>query len=70
MPSGRSGLRRLPARPTGSDDWVLAGSIRRDLILEIRLPDPDVRTEWERGRFRVHLVHKRTPLRSWSRLTK
>ncbi|MGH2799333.1 MAG: IS110 family transposase [Thermoleophilaceae bacterium] len=46
------------------DAWVLAELARRDLVPEIWLPDPEVRAERERARFRLHLVHKRTSLKN------
>jgi transposase len=46
------------------DCWVLAELARRDLIPEVWLPDPAVRQERERARFRLHLVKHRTMLKN------
>jgi transposase len=46
------------------DAWVLAELARRDLIPEVWLPDPAVRAERERARFRMHLVKHRTMLKN------
>jgi transposase len=43
---------------------VLAELARLDLVPEIWLPDPDVRAERERARFRLFLVRKRTALKN------
>jgi transposase len=42
---------------------VLAELSRRDLVPAIWLPDPQVRAERERARFRLHLVRPRTSLK-------
>lgn len=46
------------------DARVLAELARRDLVPAIWLPDPRVRGERERARFRLHLVHHRVALRN------
>lgn len=46
------------------DAWVLCELGRRDLVPEIWLPDPAVRAERERARFRLHLVKHRTALKN------
>jgi transposase len=43
---------------------VLAELCWRDLVPEIWLPDPAVRGERERARFRLHLVRHRTSLKN------
>jgi transposase len=58
------GLAPLACKTDRIDAWVLAELARRDLIPEIWLPDPEVRAERERARFRLHLVHKRTSLKN------
>ncbi len=45
------------------DARVLAELARRDLVPAIWLPDPQVRAERERARFRLHLVRHRTSLK-------
>src|SRR5262249_2041545 len=45
------------------DAQVLAELARRDLVPEVWLPDPRVRGERERARFRLHLVKHRTMLK-------
>jgi transposase len=45
------------------DAWVLAELSRRDLVPAIWLPDPEVRAERERARFRLHLVKHRSSLK-------
>src|SRR5271157_5721574 len=42
----------------------LAELARRDLVPEIWLPDPAIRAERERARFRLHLVRHRTALKN------
>jgi transposase len=42
------------------DAWVLAEFARRELVPAIWLPDPEVRAERERARFRRHLVRHRS----------
>lgn len=46
------------------DAQVLAELSRRDLVPEIWLPDPAVRAERERARFRLHLVRHRVALKN------
>jgi transposase len=43
--------------------WVLAELARRDLVPAIWLPDPRVRAERERARWRLHLVRHRSSLK-------
>jgi transposase len=57
------GLAPLAAKTDKIDAHVLAELARRDLVPEIWLPDPAVRAERERARFRLHLVHHRTALK-------
>jgi transposase len=45
------------------DAWVLAELCRRQLVPAIWLPDPQVRGERERARFRLHLVRHRSSLK-------
>src|SRR5919205_589549 len=45
------------------DAWVLAELARRDLVPAIWLPDPHVRAERERARWRLHLVRHRSSLK-------
>ena len=56
MRSGSRGWRRLACKTDRIDAWVLAELARRDLVPAIWLPDPAVRAERERARFRLHLV--------------
>ena len=58
------GLAPLACKTDRIDAWVLAELARRELVPEIWLPDPEVRGERERARFRLQLVHKRTSLTS------
>jgi transposase len=46
------------------DAWVLARLSRRDLVPAIWLPDPAVRGERERARFRLHMVRHRVMLKN------
>jgi hypothetical protein len=57
-------LAPLACKTDRIDCWVLAELARRDLIPEVWLPDPDVRAERERARFRLHLVKHRTMLKN------
>jgi transposase len=57
------GLAPLACKTDRIDAWVLAELSRRDLVPAIWLPDPSVRAERERARFRLHLVHHRTSLK-------
>lgn len=58
------GLAPLVAKTDRIDAWVLAELARRDLVPAIWLPDPGIRAERERARFRLHLVHHRTALKN------
>jgi len=58
------GLAPLACKTDKIDAWVLAELARRDLVPAIWLPDPAVRAERERARFRLHLVRKRTSLKN------
>jgi transposase len=58
------GLAPLACKTDKIDAWVLAELARRDLVPEIWLPDPAVRAERERARFRLHLVRHRTALKN------
>jgi transposase len=57
------GLAPLACKTDRIDAWVLAELSRRELVPAIWLPDPSVRTERERARFRLHLVRHRTSLK-------
>jgi transposase len=57
------GLAPLACKTDRIDAWVLAELARRDLVPAIWLPDPHVRAERERARFRLHLVRHRTSLK-------
>jgi transposase len=57
------GLAPLACKTDRIDAWVLAELSRRELVPAIWLPDPSVRAERERARFRLHLVHHRTSLK-------
>ena len=50
------GLAPLACKTDRIDAWVLAELARLELVPEIWLPDPAVRAERERARFRLHLV--------------
>src|SRR3954462_15818243 len=56
------GLAPLAAKTDRIDAWVLAELSRRELVPAIWLPDPAVRGERERARWRLHLVGHRTAL--------
>src|SRR3989441_11485058 len=58
------GLARLACKTDRIDAWVLAELSRRDLAPAIWLPDPAVRAERERARWRLHLVRHRTSLKN------
>src|SRR5437667_683544 len=58
------GLAPIACKTDRIDAWVLAELARRDLVPAIRLPDPAVRAERERARFRLHLVRHRTSLKN------
>jgi len=57
------GLAPLACKTDRIDAWVLAELSRRELVPAIWLPDPKVRAERERARFRLHLVRHRTSLK-------
>src|SRR5919107_2674999 len=57
------GLARLACKTDRIDAWVLAELARRDLVPAIWLPDPLVRAERERARWRLHLVRHRSSLK-------
>jgi len=57
------GLAPLACKTDRIDAWVLAELARRDLVPAIWLPDPRVRAERERARFRLHLVRHRSSLK-------
>src|SRR6266545_3075023 len=59
-PPDVDGLHHLSER---LDAWVLAELARRDLVPAIWLPDPLVRAERERARWRLHLVRHRSSLK-------
>ena len=58
------GLAPLACKTDKIDSWVLAELSRRDLVPAIWLPDPAVRAERERARWRLHLVRHRTALKN------
>ena len=58
------GIAPLACKTDTIDTWVLAELARRDLVPEIWLPDPEVRAERERARFRLHLVKHRSALKN------
>jgi len=58
------GLAPLACKTDKIDAWVLAELARRALVPEIWLPDPAVRAERERARFRLHLVKHRSALKN------
>src|SRR5919199_4251405 len=58
------GLAPLACKTDKIDAWVLAELARRELVPAIWLPDPSVRAERERARFRLHLVRHRTALKN------
>src|SRR6187401_2431889 len=57
------GLAPLACKTDKIDSWVLAELSRRDLVPAIWLPDPMVRAERERARWRLHLVRHRSSLK-------
>src|SRR5215216_2568541 len=57
------GLAPLACKTDRIDAWVLAELARRDLVPAIWLPDPVVRAERERARWRLHLVRHRSSLK-------
>ena len=58
------GLAPLACKTDRIDAFVLAELARLDLVPAIWLPDPEVRAERERARFRLHLVRHRTALKN------
>jgi transposase len=58
------GLAPLACKTDRIDAWVLAELGRRDLVPAIWLPDPQVRAERERARWRLHLVRHRVQLKN------
>ena len=58
------GLAPLACKTDKIDSMVLAVLSHRDLVPAIWLPDPAVRAERERARFRLHLVRKRSSLKN------
>jgi transposase len=58
------GLAPLACKTDTIDCWVLAELARLGLVPEIWLPDPAVRAERERARFRLHLVKHRSSLKN------
>jgi len=58
------GFAPLACKTDKIDAWVLAELSRRDLVPAIWLPDPTVRAERERARFRLHLVRHRVMLKN------
>src|SRR5688500_13865289 len=58
------GLAPLACKTDRIDAWVLAELGRRDLVPAIWLPDPAVRAERERARWRLHLVRHRVQLKN------
>jgi transposase len=57
------GLAPLACKTDRIDAWVLAELARRELVPAIWLPNPDVRGERERARWRLHLVRHRSSLK-------
>src|SRR5206468_9698065 len=58
------GLAPLACKTDTIDTWVLAELARLGLVPEIWLPDPEVRAERERARFRLPLVKHRSSLKN------
>ncbi len=58
------GVAPLACKTDRIDAWVLAELSRRDLVPMVWLPDPAVRGERERARWRLHLVRHRTALKN------
>jgi transposase len=58
------GIAPLACKTDKIDTWVLAELARLGLVPEIWLPDPEVRAERERARFRLHLVKHRSALKN------
>jgi hypothetical protein len=63
------GLAPLACKTDRIDAWVLAELARRDLVPAIWLPDPRVRAERERARWRLQLVRHRSSLKQPARPT-
>jgi transposase len=63
-PQRSRALAPLACKTDRIDAWVLAELARRDLIPEVWVPDPAVRAERERARFRMHLIKHRTMLKN------
>jgi transposase len=57
------GLAPLACKTDRIDAWVLAELSRLDLVPAIWLPDPQVRAERERARWRLYLVRQRVRLK-------
>jgi transposase len=57
------GLAPLACKTDRIDAWVLAELARRELVPALWLPDPAVRGERERARWRLHLVRHRSSLK-------
>ena len=58
------GIAPLACKTDRIDCFVLAELARRDLVPEVWLPDPAVRAERERARFRSYLVRHRASLKN------
>jgi transposase len=58
------GIAPLACKTDTIDTWVLAELARLGLVPEIWLPEPRVRAERERARFRLHLVKHRSSLKN------
>lgn len=58
------GFAPLACKTDRIDAWVLAELTRRDLVPQVWLPDPGVRAERERVRYRLHLVRHRVALKN------
>jgi transposase len=58
------GLAPLACKTDRIDAWVLAELCRRELVPAIWLPNPRVRAERERARWRLHLVRHRVALKN------
>lgn len=58
------GIAPLACKTDTIDTWVLAELARLELVPEIWLPEPEVRAERERARFRLHLVKHRSSLKN------
>ena len=58
------GLAPLACKTDRIDAWVLTELSRRELVPAIWLPNPEIRAERERARWRLHLVRHRTALKN------